>query len=73
MLAPTKEDDVTRTYEIKETRRSKIVGGINGSRRRWATSYDVIETTGGREKLVATSFCEDFSRGRLSYLREHLA
>lgn len=59
-----------RTYEIKEARRAKIAGGINGAKRRWATAYDVYETTGGRMKLVLDTFNRELAEKRLAYLRE---
>jgi hypothetical protein len=65
--------EMTRTYEIKETRRAKIVGGINGAKRRWATAFDVYETTNGRAVLVLNTFNPEFAEKRLAYLRENLS
>ena len=62
-----------RTYEIKVVRRAKIAGGINGAKRKWATSFDVVETTGGKCSLVLATFNESLAISRLAYLRERLA
>ena len=64
---------MTRTYEIKESRRTKIVGGINGDKCKWATAYNVYETTGGRAKLVLSTFNSALAEQRLAYLRERFA
>lgn len=73
MLAPTDgENDVNRTYEIKESKRAKIAGGINGAKRKWATAYDVYETTSGRMKLVLNTFNPELAEKRIAYLRENL-
>lgn len=60
---------MTRTYEIKESRQAKIVGGINGAKRKWADAFEVYETTGDRMKLVYHTFVKANAEQRLGYLR----